>query len=358
MPCSGSPRTSPAAGSSHARSTRRPSPATCPSRTCPTSTCSCGRSGEQRTSNFLLWQSAYAEMVFQDRLWPDYDRRDLWAADPVLRRPRTPLRRGRRRPHRREAPLTGAALASTPWPIASSSCSPRWRGVAADLIRHPGSRGAGARRAPAPGCRSAGSPTTSPARRANVVRLLSAPPHDAAPIPVLEHYRRAAWVHTGLDDEANVDVRTSADAYAASGPADLDERVRSDLAALPAALAPLLDGSRRPDSVLIPWQGWSLSAADFVLTRTMEALVHSDDLAASIGVDDPALPRRGGGCRARPARVGRRRAARPGRGAPRAQPPAAVDRPGVGLLSRLSRDRDRPSSPRTGRPSRRCAAPG
>ena len=32
-------------------------------------------SGEQRTSNFLLWQSAYAEMVFQDTLWPDYDRR-------------------------------------------------------------------------------------------------------------------------------------------------------------------------------------------------------------------------------------------------------------------------------------------
>ena len=37
-------------------------------------------SGEQRTSNFLLWQSASAEMVFQDRLWPDYDRRDLWSA--------------------------------------------------------------------------------------------------------------------------------------------------------------------------------------------------------------------------------------------------------------------------------------
>ena len=37
-------------------------------------------SGEQRTSNFLLWQSAYAEMVFQNTLWPDYDRRDLWRA--------------------------------------------------------------------------------------------------------------------------------------------------------------------------------------------------------------------------------------------------------------------------------------
>jgi undecaprenyl diphosphate synthase len=37
-------------------------------------------SGEQRTSNFLLWQSAYAEFVFLDTLWPDFDRRHLWAA--------------------------------------------------------------------------------------------------------------------------------------------------------------------------------------------------------------------------------------------------------------------------------------
>lgn len=37
-------------------------------------------SGEQRTSNFLLWQSAYAELVFLDALWPDVDRRHLWAA--------------------------------------------------------------------------------------------------------------------------------------------------------------------------------------------------------------------------------------------------------------------------------------
>jgi undecaprenyl diphosphate synthase len=37
-------------------------------------------SGEQRTSNFLLWQSAYAEMVFLNTLWPDFDRRHLWEA--------------------------------------------------------------------------------------------------------------------------------------------------------------------------------------------------------------------------------------------------------------------------------------
>ena len=37
-------------------------------------------SGEQRTSNFLPWQSVYAEMVFMDVLWPDVDRHTLWKA--------------------------------------------------------------------------------------------------------------------------------------------------------------------------------------------------------------------------------------------------------------------------------------
>jgi len=31
-------------------------------------------SGEQRTSNFLLWQAAYSEWVFRDELWPDFSR--------------------------------------------------------------------------------------------------------------------------------------------------------------------------------------------------------------------------------------------------------------------------------------------
>jgi undecaprenyl diphosphate synthase len=36
--------------------------------------------GESRVSNFLLWQSAYAEMLVTDRLWPDFDLEDLKAA--------------------------------------------------------------------------------------------------------------------------------------------------------------------------------------------------------------------------------------------------------------------------------------
>jgi undecaprenyl diphosphate synthase len=34
-------------------------------------------SGEQRISNFLLWQSAYSELIFIDKLWPDFDKEDL-----------------------------------------------------------------------------------------------------------------------------------------------------------------------------------------------------------------------------------------------------------------------------------------
>ncbi|WP_334164288.1 polyprenyl diphosphate synthase [Phenylobacterium sp.] len=37
-------------------------------------------SGEQRLSNFLLWEAAYAELVFQDVLWPDYGAEHLKAA--------------------------------------------------------------------------------------------------------------------------------------------------------------------------------------------------------------------------------------------------------------------------------------
>jgi undecaprenyl diphosphate synthase len=37
-------------------------------------------SGEQRISNFLLWQSAYSEFIFLDTLWPDFSKSDLETA--------------------------------------------------------------------------------------------------------------------------------------------------------------------------------------------------------------------------------------------------------------------------------------
>jgi undecaprenyl diphosphate synthase len=43
-------------------------------------------SGEQRLSNFLLWEAAYAEMVFQDILWPEYNEEALALALTAYRK--------------------------------------------------------------------------------------------------------------------------------------------------------------------------------------------------------------------------------------------------------------------------------
>jgi undecaprenyl diphosphate synthase len=53
-------------------------------------------SGELRLSNFLLWQSAYSELYFSDRLWPDFDEDELRRA--VLEYARRRRRFGRREP--------------------------------------------------------------------------------------------------------------------------------------------------------------------------------------------------------------------------------------------------------------------
>lgn len=117
-----------------------------------------------------------------------------------------------------------------------------------------------------------------------LVSLYAAAPDDSKPIAPLEHYRRAAWVTSGHDDHVNVEIRTDADARAAGGPAaQLADRTAVALESLPAAVAGVGDG----DPVLIPWQGWSLTAHDFAVTRLMEMVVHADDLAASVGVETP-----------------------------------------------------------------------
>jgi len=43
-------------------------------------------SGEHRLSNYMLWQAAYAELVFTDILWPDVDRLALWRAIEIYAR--------------------------------------------------------------------------------------------------------------------------------------------------------------------------------------------------------------------------------------------------------------------------------
>jgi hypothetical protein len=119
-----------------------------------------------------------------------------------------------------------------------------------------------------------------------IVRLLQAEPSDLAPIPLAEHYARAAWVRSGPDDEANVGIRRGSDELAESGPEALASMVGARLAALPGVLEAV-----DPDTpVLVPWQGWALTARDFLVTRMMETVVHCDDLAASVGLPTPDFP--------------------------------------------------------------------
>lgn len=117
-------------------------------------------------------------------------------------------------------------------------------------------------------------------------QVLAAPPPQEAPIDLWQHYRRSAWVTSGLDSDANVGIRESGEARAAEGPvavadnaAEILQRVRELLAPAPADRV-----------VALPWTGWSLTLDDFLLTRTMEIVVHSDDLAVSVGVETPAMP--------------------------------------------------------------------
>lgn len=100
-----------------------------------------------------------------------------------------------------------------------------------------------------------------------------------------EHYQRAAWVtSTSPDDPAN--DRTLDDDEAERGPDALLSRTATGLEAVRRLVT---DGAVR-DVVPVPWQGWSLSRADFLLTRLVELVVHSDDLAVSVGVDSPRFP--------------------------------------------------------------------
>lgn len=107
------------------------------------------------------------------------------------------------------------------------------------------------------------------------------PPLDSAD----EHYRRAAWVtSTSPDDPPN--DRSLDDQEALLGPPALHARAAG---ALETVRDMLIEGAAR-DVVWVPWQGWSLRRDDFLLTRLLEIVVHSDDLAVSVDVPTPPFP--------------------------------------------------------------------
>lgn len=112
---------------------------------------------------------------------------------------------------------------------------------------------------------------------------LRAEPKAQEPITLAEHYERAAWVRAAPEDEVNVGIREGGNEQARSGRDAVLARARATIDALPALLA----APRDPDTIHLPWQGWSLTTTDFLTTRMMELVVHGDDLASSVDLDTP-----------------------------------------------------------------------
>ncbi len=158
-------------------------------------------------------------------------------------------------------------------------------GIAADLVRHPEIAERWTDESACAGMTVGGLAFHLGSQVDLMVRLLQAGPSDLTPIPLTEHYARAAWVSSGPDDEANVGIREGSDDLAQSGPDALATLVEARLEALPAVLGVAPDAP-----ILVPWQGWALTARDFLVTRLMETVVHSDDLAASAGLPTPDFP--------------------------------------------------------------------
>jgi hypothetical protein len=116
----------------------------------------------------------------------------------------------------------------------------------------------------------------------NVVGLLAAEvPEGTEVIDVLEHYARAAWTREELDGATNQSIAATSDEQAAEGPGAAQALMSGARANLASAL------TSAPPTVYIPWQGWALDTDDFLVTRLMEMVVHSDDLAASVAVPVP-----------------------------------------------------------------------
>lgn len=116
--------------------------------------------------------------------------------------------------------------------------------------------------------------------------VLASDPPTHPPIDVLEHYRRSAWVGGDLESEANLTIRESGEAQAAAGP----EQVADSAEAVLARVRTRLVDAPAERLVELLWAGWALSLDDFLLTRTMEIVVHSDDLAVSVGLATPEMP--------------------------------------------------------------------
>ncbi|WP_168801765.1 maleylpyruvate isomerase N-terminal domain-containing protein [Glycomyces buryatensis] len=104
-------------------------------------------------------------------------------------------------------------------------------------------------------------------------------------ITLMEHFGRAKWIKTDLDNEANTKVRDGGRRLAEPGPEALLEGTRERLARFETAL-PALTGQEQAGT---DYWAYAMSLDEYLITRIMELVVHTDDLAHSVGIATPSF---------------------------------------------------------------------
>lgn len=117
--------------------------------------------------------------------------------------------------------------------------------------------------------------------------MITAPVGDEPVVSLMEHYERAQWTDLDVGSEFHTRIRAGGEKLASGGHADLCDRFEQVLAELAKSLPGVENrGVRMPH-----WGPWALSLDEYLVSRLMEFVVHSDDLAVSVGVETPEFPR-------------------------------------------------------------------
>jgi hypothetical protein len=109
-----------------------------------------------------------------------------------------------------------------------------------------------------------------------------AAPADAPRISMLQHYAYSGWAHEGPDGPENQGICAGWNQQATvEGPSDTERLQSKAIEQLPGVLG------QAAESMYLPWQEVLMPTDDFVVTRMMEMVVHSDDLATSLDLPTP-----------------------------------------------------------------------
>ncbi|HUQ60405.1 maleylpyruvate isomerase N-terminal domain-containing protein, partial [Lentzea sp.] len=118
--------------------------------------------------------------------------------------------------------------------------------------------------------------------------MISTPVGDEPVVPLMEHYARANWTELDLESDFHTRIRAGGEKLAGAGHAALCDEVGRTVQ----DLEKTLPGSENRPVRMPHWGPWALPLDEYLVSRLMELVVHSDDLAVSVGVDTPEFPRR------------------------------------------------------------------